>query len=362
MIEQERGTDRSLVSVVLPVYNEVDVIERLHRAIVDGLRNQSVDIEILFVNDGSSDGGEELLDRLSENDSRVRVIHFSRNFGHQAAVKAGVDNAKGDALILMDSDMQDDPASLRQFVAKWQEGYQVVYAVRTKRKEAWWKRALFYSFYRVLNGIADTPIPEDAGNFGLVDRSVVDSLTRLGERDYFYPGLRHWVGYKQIGIPVERLARHDEQPRVSNWQLFRLAKTAIFGFSRAPLTFFYLVAFASIFVFLASLIFTLYHRLITGLAIPGWTSITMMASFFGALNALGISVLGEYVVRIYDQVRARPSYIIERESNSAIESSTNKNHSAEAVLDTIADMSLDARKHFTDKTRRPNSVLTSASE
>ena len=219
----------------------------------------------------------------------------------------------------MDTDLQDDPHCIGAFFEKWRSGYDVVYAVRTQRKEGLFKRSLFFAFYRVLNLVANTPIPRDAGNFGLVDRCVVDHLTRLGEYDRFFPGLRHWVGFRQIGVPVERGSRHDARPRVSLWGLFRLAKTAVFSFSAAPLWLFYAVAAGSLVVCGGFTLFTLYHKLITGLAIPGWTSTIVVASFFGALNALGIGLLGEYVVRIYDQVRGRPSFIVARRVNFVAE-------------------------------------------
>lgn len=324
--------ETTLISVVLPVYNEVEVLTELVDAISQTLHETDCEFEIIFVNDGSIDGSGAKLDLLSGEHTKVRVVHLSRNFGHQAAVQAGLAHARGQAVIVMDSDLQDDPGCLPRFIDKWQQGYDVVYAVRFNRKESWPKRVLFYSFYRVLNAVAATPIPKDAGNFGLIDRRVVQEVVRLGECDRFFPGLRNWVGFRQIGIPVERLARYDQTTRVSPLQLFQLAKTAVFGFSRAPLTFFYLIALCSFLVFGFCFSFTLYHRLVTHLAIPGWTSITMTASFFGALNALGISVLGEYVVRIYDQVRGRPHFVVARRVNFAVELSTRHEVFAEQQL------------------------------
>lgn len=271
--------------------------------------------EILYVNDGSTDESESILSALAAANPSIRVLHLSRNFGHQAAVQAGLEYARGDAVVVMDSDLQDDPAAITEFLAHWRAGYDVVYAVRYNRKESPPKRFLFYSFYRILNAVADIQIPQDAGNFGLVDRTVVKHILQLSDRDRFYPGLRRWVGFRQIGVRVERQARHDSRPRVSVKQLFGLAKTAVFSFSRVPLAVFYMVAVASAFVCCGLTAFTLYHKLLTGLATPGWTSITMAASFFGALNALGIAILGEYVIRIYDQVRARPLYLVSSKVN-----------------------------------------------
>ena len=304
-----------LISVVLPVYNESKVLETLTRCVGAAIRETGCDGELIFVNDGSADGSGAILDRLAAADPRVRVLHLARNFGQQAAVQAGLEHARGDAVVVMDADMQDDPRSIGRFVEKWREGYDVVYAIRTGRKENAAKRFLFHAFYRILNGIATTPMPPDAGNFGLVDRRVAEAIVRLPDRDRYYAGLRSWVGFRQVGIEVERGARYDGRPRVSMLGLWRLAKSAIFSFSTFPLAIFYAIALLSMAAFLGLACFTLYHKLFTGLAVPGWTSITMVSSFFGAMNALGIAVLGEYVTRIYEQVRARPMYLVERRVN-----------------------------------------------
>ncbi|HRX79837.1 MAG TPA: glycosyltransferase family 2 protein [Pirellulaceae bacterium] len=318
-LPQRKPITQCTISIVLPVYNEVAVLRALRSQVIDALAPTCCQVELVFVNDGSTDGSAELLDQLAREDSQVHVLHLSRNFGHQAALHAGLTHATGDAIIVMDSDMQDAPSCLVEFVDRWQQGFDVVYAVREKRKEGLIKRGLFFGFYRVLRMLATTDMPRDAGNFGLIDRRVLDNILKMGEYDRYYAGLRSWVGFRQTGVVVERLARHDSQPRVSFLGLCSLAKTALFSFSSAPLGLFYAIAAVSLFVFTAFTGFTLYHKCITGLAIPGWTSSIMIASFFGALNALGISVLGEYVVRIYDQVRARPKFIVSRHVNYALQ-------------------------------------------
>lgn len=306
-----RRPEAPFLSVVLPVYNEVAVLRRLVATLRSVFADLPVNYELIFVNDGSTDGSGELLDEIASHDPRVLVLHFSRNFGHQPAVQAGLEAARGDAVIVMDSDLQDDPAAIPRFIEKWREGFDVVYAVRVKRKEGLWKRFMFAAFYRLLQAVSQTPIPADAGNFGLIDRRVAQELIHLPERSRFFPGLRHWVGFRQIGLPVERHSRHDEHPRVSLWGLIKLAKTAIFSFSSLPLAMFYGVALVSMVVCAGLTAFTLHSKWL-GIATPGWTSGLMTASFFGMLNALGIAVLGEYVIRIFDQVRARPLYIVER--------------------------------------------------
>lgn len=307
--------DAALLSVVLPVYNEAKVLELLADSVTRAVRAAGCDGELIFVNDGSTDGSGAILDRLAAADPRIRVVHLSRNFGHQSALHAGLAHAQGNAVVVMDSDMQDDPGGIARFVEQWRQGYDVVYAIRTGRKEHAVKKFLFYAFYRLLNAVSRTPMPADAGNFGLIDRRVADELVRLGDRDRYFAGLRSWVGFRQIGVEVERGPRYDGRPRVSILGLWRLAKSAVFSFSSFPLTLFYAIGASSMAVFLLLVCFTLYHKLFTGLAIPGWTSITMISSFFGAMNALGIAVLGEYVSRIYDQVRARPLYVVGRRVN-----------------------------------------------
>ncbi len=312
---QRPARGKTFVSVVLPVFNEVGVLEALLARVRQSLAACHVQSEIIFVNDGSTDGSTGVLDQMAARCPEVRVVHLSRNFGHQAAVQAGLQHARGDAVVLMDSDLQDAPEAIGTLLDAWWSGYDVVYALRAKRKEAFWKRALFGGFHRLLGAVATTKIPVDAGNFSLIDARVVREIVALGERDRYLPGLRSWVGFRQTGVVVERLARYDNCPRVSLRGLLRLAKTAIFSFSTLPLTIFYLIGIAALAIFLGLSAYSLYCRMFTTLAIPGWTSHILSASFFGALNALGISMLGEYVLRIYDQVRARPLYLVDRTVN-----------------------------------------------
>jgi dolichol-phosphate mannosyltransferase len=311
-----RKSSEELISVVLPLFNEAAVLRRLADEVRAALGSCGERFEIVFVNDGSTDNSAEVLDHLAAEDRRMRVVHFSRNFGHQAAVQAGLAHTRGDAVVVMDSDLQDDPRALPQFIAKWRQGCDVVYAVRIKRKEGRCKRLLFYAFYRLLNLATRNAVPNDAGNFSLLDRRVVEEVLRLGERDRFFPGLRHWVGFRQEGIPVERGARHDRHPRVSLWGLFRLAKTALFSFSRAPLAMFYAIAAALAIACFGCLGWAAICAAVAG-AMPAWTWTVATGAFFGALNALGVAVLGEYVVRLDEQVRGRPAFIVARTVNDS---------------------------------------------
>jgi dolichol-phosphate mannosyltransferase len=305
----------TLVTVVLPVFNEVKALRPLAARVQKALDELGVRREIIFVNDGSTDGSDRLLDQMAAQSPDIRVIHFSRNFGHQAAIQAGLRHARGHAVVLMDSDLQDAPEAIGRLVEAWTKGFDVVYALREGRKEQPWKKFLFAAFHRTLAAVSTTHIPADAGNFSLIDARVLREIVALSERDRYLPGLRSWVGFRQTGVVVERLARYDDHPRVSLRGLWRLAKTAIFSFSSLPLTIFYAIGYSALAIFLGLAGYALYCKMFTDLAIPGWTSYILSASFFGALNALGISMLGEYVLRIYDQVRSRPLYLIDRTVN-----------------------------------------------
>jgi dolichol-phosphate mannosyltransferase len=305
----------ALISVVMPVFNEADVLETLLEKVEGALATCGTGYEIIFVNDGSSDLSARILDTFPATNPRVRVVHLARNFGHQAAVQAGLAHAQGDAVVLMDSDLQDAPEAIPQFVERWLGGYDVVYAVRTDRKENRLKRLMFGAFHRFLSRVANVPIPADAGIFGLVDRRVARRIVAMGECDRYFPGLRSWVGLRQVGVEVERQARYDDHPRVSLLGLFRLAKTAVFSFSRFPLAIFYAIGGLAAVVFLGLSGYSLFCKWFTELAIPGWTSHVLIGSFFGALNASGICILGEYMVRIYDQVRNRPQFLVDRRVN-----------------------------------------------
>ena len=306
-------TSDPLVSVVVPAYNEGPALAGLLAGVRGALAGQR--LELVVVNDGSEDDSAVVLDRLAAEDPSLKVVHLSRNFGHQSALLAGLRHTRGDAVVVMDADLQDDPAALPRFLAKWTEGYDVVYAIRVGRKEGALQRLLFFAFYRLLNAVSRVEFPNDAGNFGLVDSRVCRLVAGAVERDRYFPGLRGWVGFRQIGIEVERGERYDAVPRVSRVGLVRLAKTAIFSFSTVPLTVFYLIAALSMVAFVALAAFTLVQKLFTGTAILGWTSTIMTMCFFGSLNALGIAILGEYIARIYDQVRGRPQFVIERTVN-----------------------------------------------
>ena len=305
----------SVISVVAPFYNEVENI----RAFVEELEDEFEKIgyakqhELILVNDGSTDGSDRVLERIiTDHAGKIKVAHLSRNFGHASAVYAGLEQASGEVIILMDSDMQDDPGCFDLFLQKWREGYDVVYSKRSSRRESAPLRFLFWLFYRILLLMSDTYIPPDAGNFALMDKRVVKILLSLPEKNIYVPGLRAWVGFKQIGVPVSRRLRYDNSPRTNLKGKWNLAFNAIFSFSYLPLIVFRVLGILALIVsfFLAS--YTLYHKLISGLAVTAWASNLITIIFFGGLNLFGIGIIGEYISRIYNEVRERPKYIIDR--------------------------------------------------
>lgn len=305
----------SIISVVAPVYNEAKGLERLVQEIRQGLQaaEWTGRWEILLVNDGSVDGSGEMLDELAlRYPGEIRVVHLARNFGHTAAVTAGLDHARGQVVILMDSDLQDDPAAFLPMVDKWREGYDVVYAQRTDRQESFVAKLGFWGFYRLISWISDTKLPLDAGNFALMDRCVVDHLRKLPEQNRYLPGLRAWVGHRQIGIPVPRRQRYDNSTRVGYRGLWKLAMNAVFSFSYVPIFLFRAVGLVVVLLSAFLVCFALYHKCITGKAVAAWASQLSSTAFFSGINLLGIGVIGEYVARIYDEVKGRPRYIVER--------------------------------------------------
>ena len=307
-----------VISVVAPFYNEVKNI----KAFVEELENEFEKIgyakqhELILVNDGSTDGSDRELDRVvADHAAKIKVVHLSRNFGHASAVYAGLEHAGGDVIILMDSDMQDDPAFFDLFLQKWREGYDVVYSKRSSRPESAPLRLLFWLFYRILLLMSDTYIPPDAGNFALMDRRVVNIMLSLPEKNIYVPGLRAWVGFKQVGVPVPRRLRYDNSARTSLKGKWNLAFNAIFSFSYLPLIIFRVFGILALTVSLALASYAFYHKLISGLAVTAWASNFITITFFGGLNLFGIGIIGEYISRIYNEVRGRPKYIIDRIAN-----------------------------------------------
>jgi polyisoprenyl-phosphate glycosyltransferase len=310
-------------SFVIPVFNERETLPELHQRlsqVIDGLDGEA---ELLFVDDCSHDGSYELLAELGRQDGRIRVLRFARNFGHQVAITAGLDHAAGDAVIVMDADLQDPPEVVPDLVARWQEGYEVVYAVRARRSgESWFKRKTAAWFYRVLRWIAHVEMPLDAGDFRLVDRRAVDAFRSMRERGRYVRGMFSWVGFRQIGVPYDRAERYAGEPKYSYRKSLTLAIDGLVSFSNAPLR----VALVAGFVFssLAFLVgvFAIVAKLAGAFVVPGWASILVVISFLGGIQLTLMGMLGLYVGRIYEEVKARPIYILREDDVPVTEEPT----------------------------------------
>ena len=302
---------RPLVSVVVPLYNESAVVPELCRRLHAALGGIDPRYEVILIDDGSADETLARIRAEHDRDPRVRVLGLSRNFGHQVALSAGLDFATGETVVMMDGDLQDPPELIPQMIAKWREGWDVVYAVKASRRENAAKRAAFRTFHWILSRVADIHVPEGAGNLSLMSERVVKVLRALPERARYLSGLRAWVGFKQIGVEFARDERYDSRPRMSLTRLVKLAFDAIFGFSRLPLR---ISIWVGAFVSLAALAvgtWVLYERMFTENAISGWASTIVSINFIGGAILLTLGVIGEYVGRIYEEVKRRPLYVLQ---------------------------------------------------
>jgi len=298
------------VSFVLPFYNEENNLPVLFHRLLALSAQLTCATEFVFVNDGSTDGSLAYLAGLIPQHGNVRVVDLSRNFGQMTAVHAGLRHAAGDAVIIMDTDLQDRPEAVQDFIAEWERGADVVYAIRANRKESFIKRALFRSFYAVFRRLAEIPIPEEAGLFSLMDRRVVDLLVALPERNRYIPGLRAWIGFRQVGVTVERDRRGDEIPRQSFVGLIKMASDAIFSFSRVPLRIATTLGLVAVSLAVVAAAVVLYKKFVSHVAIPGWTSTLISIFFLGAVQLICLGILGEYLGRIYEEVKRRPHYVV----------------------------------------------------
>jgi dolichol-phosphate mannosyltransferase len=305
----DEDADAPELSLVVPLFNEQENVRELHRRVTAAMAAFGVRHELVLVNDGSRDDTPALADALQRRDGRVVVVHLSRNFGHQAALSAGLDHARGRAVVLMDGDLQDPPEVLDQFLGAWRDGYDVVYAVRTRRKEGLLKRAGYALFYRLLRATSDLDVPLDSGDFCLLDRAVVDALRALPERQRFVRGLRAFVGFRQVGIPYERAARGAGTPKYTLAQLARLAADGLVGFSRFPLA---LVRWLGLASLAAAAAFTawLVAAAAGGSAPPGWAGAAAAVLYLGAAQLVSLAVLAEYLGRIFLEVKGRPTYLV----------------------------------------------------
>jgi glycosyltransferase involved in cell wall biosynthesis len=301
------------LSVAIPVYNEERVLPQLHQrlsAVLDAIPGGPH--EIVFVDDGSRDGSLEWLEALARVDPRVKVVTLSRNFGHQAAISAALDHVTGDVVVIMDADLQDTPETIPRFLEKHAEGFDVVYAVRHERKEGLLLRTCYAGFYRVIKSLADIDLPLGAGDFALLSRRVVDQLRKSEERHRYLRGLRTWVGFPQTGILVEREARAAGESKYTPQKLLKLAFDGIFSFSTAPLRAATVLGAATIMASLAFAAFTLYERIVYGHNPAGFTALVVGITFLSGVQLLFLGVIGEYVGRVYEEVKRRPHYLVDR--------------------------------------------------
>lgn len=298
------------ISAIIACYRDELAIPIMHKRLSDVFGKINVDYEIVFVNDGSPDNTESVLEKIVKRDSKVIAINHSRNFGSQMAFTSGMDIASGDAIVLLDGDLQDPPEVIEKFYKKWLKGYDVVYGVRVKREAPFLMQILYKLFYKIFNKMSYIQMPLDAGDFSLIDRKVVKVIKKLPERDRFLRGLRAWVGFKQTGVPYVRPERLFGKTTNDLFKNFDWAIKGIFSFSHIPLRF---ITLLSLFVFAISLV-GMVVQIILRILLPhaphGITTVLVVILFIGAIQLLGISILGEYVGKIFEEVKQRPKYVV----------------------------------------------------
>ena len=298
------------VSLAIPVFNEEAVVPELVRrttAVLDSIPGGPH--EIVVVDDGSSDNTLELLEKAAEKDARIVLVALSRNFGHQTALGAALDQVSGDVAVLLDGDLQDPPEAVPNLLDWYRQGYDVVYVRRTNRKESWWLRACYYLFYRLLAALSSVQLPLDAGDFGLISRRVITEMRRMPEQHRYLRGLRTWVGFRQIGIPMERSARHAGRTKYSPLKLLKLASDGIFAFSIAPLRAAAVLGAGAIGISFLFALYSLYAKFWMH-SPQGFTALILTVMFFSGLNLFFLGIIGEYVGRVYEETKGRPHYVV----------------------------------------------------
>jgi len=304
--------ENPLVTIVVPVFNEQDSVSLFYETTREVLAGQALDFEIVFVNDGSRDKTLARLLELTERDEGIRIINLARNFGKEIALSAGIDYASGDVIVPMDADLQDPPELIPRFLEWWRKGYDVVYGVRTSRnQDTFAKRASASLFYRFFNRVSDLHMPENAGDFRLIDRRVADVLRQMPERNRFMKGLFAWVGFRSVGVPYERPRRAAGTTKWSPWKLWNFALDGLVGFSTVPLR-----VWSYIGVFIAALAFAyggfiFIRTLLLGVDVPGYASLLTTVLFLGGVQLLSIGVIGEYLGRFFIEVKGRPLYVVD---------------------------------------------------
>lgn len=298
-------------SIIAPIFNERDNLPELFQRVKQVMEQTGEPWELLLVDDGSTDGSIQIIQNLADQDERVRPVIFARNFGHQIAVTAGLDYSQGQAVVIIDSDLQDPPEVILDLIAKWREGYEVVYAVRAEREgESWFKLFTASLFYRIIYRITDVKIPLDTGDFRLLDRQVVNVLNQMRERHRFLRGMSAWVGFNQVGVPYRRAARHAGETKYPFKKMFRLAINAITGFSYFPLQMATYIGFISAGISILAIPVVIATRLAGSQAFFGQATTLIAVLFLGGVQLISLGILGEYIGRLYDEAKGRPMYIV----------------------------------------------------
>jgi len=307
-MEEKKNID---LSVIIPIFNEENIISELYKRLIDSISSITKNYELIFINDGSTDNSFMELVTLSQKDSHVFYINFSRNFGHQIAVSAGLDFCNGDAVVIIDGDLQDPPELIPSLYEKYKEGYNVVYAKRNKRKgESWFKLLTAGLFYRILKRITATPIPLDTGDFRLIDKKVVSYLKAMPEQNKFLRGQIAWLGFNQTEVMYDRDKRKEGKSGYSISKMFRFAIDGITSFSDIPLVFVSRMGFFICFISFLVIIYAVYSHFILDVTVTGWTSLIISSTFIGGVQLVSVGIIGEYISRMNKNILDRPLYIV----------------------------------------------------
>ena len=304
--------NQMLLTIIVPCFNEEEVIEETFKRLLKVASEvKNLDTEIIFVDDGSQDSTPLLLKKFAENNPIIKSIILARNFGHQIAVSAGIDSSKGDAVIIIDADLQDPPEVIHKMIQKWEEGFDVVYGRRIERKgESIFKKLTAKVFYRILNLLSDVYIPLDTGDFRLISKKVVNCLKKMPERDRFLRGMISWVGFNQTEVPYQREERFAGKSKYPLRKMLRFAMDGILSFSTKPLQFSIAIGMFSAFLSLLVIIYALFVRFFTNVWVEGWTAIMIAVLFIGGIQLLSVGILGNYIGRIYNESKNRPLYFV----------------------------------------------------
>jgi dolichol-phosphate mannosyltransferase len=320
MMDAKLASAKPTFSVVGPVFDEVETLRDFYDRVQAAMDAIGEPWELVLVDDGSTDGSSDLIRDLTFEDIRVRPVLFSRNFGHQIAVTAGLDYSRGKAVVIIDTDLQDPPELISELAEKWNEGYEVVYAVRTEREgEGWFKRATAAVFYRMINRITEVDIPLDAGDFRLLDRKVVEALKKMREHHRFPRAMTAWVGFKQIGVAYKRSARQAGETKYPFRKMFRLAINAVTGFSYFPLQLATYFGFICALLAILAIPLVIYLRLSGRGELSGQATTLIAVLFLGGVQLISLGILGEYIGRLYDEAKNRPLYVLREEPEEVSE-------------------------------------------